>query len=130
MTKDYSTNLATAKRLVQKFGRQVTLVKLDASTPDVDKPWLQQEDPTATPAASTEVYVAAVPPSSAVALGLSTSQADLLKSVEQIFIAEPGDAPLEQHHVLVDGGVEYKIKFLEKLRPAETTLLYFIGVGR
>jgi hypothetical protein len=132
MTKDYAVNLATAKRLVRKNGRQVTLCKLDAVSADAQKPWLGAADPAAT-ASTTSLYAVAVPPSSAIALGLSAKQADLMKSVEQILICEPGETDpenIETYNTVLDNSVEYKITFVEKLKPATLTLLYFIGVSR
>ena len=132
MAKDYSKNLATAKRLVRNFGRSVTLRKLDATSTDGAKPWLGATDPAST-ASTTTLFAVAVPPSSATALGLSAKQSDLMKTVEQILICEPGETDpenIETYNTVLDGGVEYKIAFIEKLKPAEVTLLYFIGVAR
>lgn len=132
MAKDYATNLATAKRLITKFGRQVTLRKLDATSTNPSEPWLGAADPAAT-ATTVTVYAAAAPPSSLSALGFRAEQNDLLKSVSEILIAEPGEVDpekLETYNTILDNGSEYKILFIEKLRPASLTLLYFIGVAR
>lgn len=133
MAKDYSGNLATAKRLVRKFGRQVTLLQLDGAPADPSKPWEGSSDPRGTPVAQASTYAVAVSPGSTKELGLGIELPELTADVEQVLIAEPGeDDPenLENYHVVVDGGEQYKVAFVEKLKPANLTLLYFIGVSK
>ena len=129
---DYSAQIATAKRLIRLMGRQVTLELLSAGPADAAKPW---RGPAAEDlvASSVQVYAAAVPPSGAAALGLSAKSNDMVKDLEQILIAEPGeDDPenLETYHRVLEGDVVWRILFVEKLRPAEQTILYFVGIGR
>lgn len=130
--KDYSLNLATAKRLVRKFGRSIELRKLASASPSPAEPWLGVADPVAS-GTSVTLFAVPVPPSSASSLGFSASQQDLMKNLSQIFIAEVGETDpenLNEYHTVFDGGTEYKIEFVEKLKPANLTLLYFIGVAR
>jgi hypothetical protein len=64
---------------------------------------------------------------------MSTHDNDLVKRSEQIFIITPvaGEAlDYSDMTELVDGGEPYRIVGVEKLRPADVTLLYFIGVAR
>jgi hypothetical protein len=133
MTKDYTTTVATAKRLVQNFGRQITLRKLDNASSDANKPWLGATNPVTT-GIVTSVFGISVSPSSNSRLGLSAFSDDLLKSIEQIFILEVGEtAPeaLETYTTLLDSdSKEYRILSVEKLKPGGTTLLYFMGVAR
>lgn len=133
MAKDYTGNVATAKRLIKNFGRQVTLRKLSNTASDANKPWLGATDPVVS-GTSITVYGVAVPPSSATLLGFSAIPDDLLKTVSQIFILEVGESDpeaLDDYTTLVDTDTkEYGILYVEKLRPGETTILYFMGVSR
>lgn len=131
--KDYSKNLATAKRLVAKYGRQVSIVKLKQTSADPDKPWESPADARTDPEAQANVFGTPVPPSSQTSLGLKALSPELAKQVEQIFILEPGSTDpdnLESYHLLMDSSTEYKILAVEKFRPGDTTLLYFMWVGR
>jgi len=82
--------------------------------------------------AESTIYVVALPPSSASSLGLSLLSDDLIKQSKQIFIAEVGeDAPEDlgsYHRAEEADGSLWRITFVEQLRPAEQTILYFIGV--
>lgn len=132
MTKDYSGTLATARRLVNNFGRQVTFLQLASGAPgtEPDKPWRGSAAQRAAPVAQTTADAVAVPPSDGTRLGLNLSQPELLKSAEQIFIVAPPEVELDPFHLVQDGGQDYRILFIEKLRPATVTLLYFVGVAR
>jgi hypothetical protein len=133
MPKDYAPTLATAKRLVRQFGRQVTLRKLDNTSSNPSKPWLGATNP-ATTATLASVYAVAVPPIPGSELGFSAIPDDLLKSIEQMFIVEVGETTpeaLDTYTTLFDSdSKEYRIIYVEKLKPANLTLLYFIGVAR
>lgn len=130
--KDYSKNLATARRLVQKFGRQVTLVKLKQTSSDSAKPWQAPTDARSAPDVSTVVSAAAVPPSSETALGLTARAPEIAKQVEQILIMEPStsDTLVEDHNLVIDQGKEFKILDIEKLQPAGVALLYYVWIGQ
>lgn len=130
---DYVKSLATAKRLIQEAGRQVTILQLASTSAEPTQPWASPTTPRATPDASTMVYAVAVPPSSAQQLGLGVVAEDLMARVSQILICEPGtDDPdnLHLYHIVQDGGHDHKIVFAERLRPADTTLLYYLGLER
>lgn len=130
---DYEALAATARALVEANGRQVTLRKLATTPADASKPWRGATNPASPAAASATPYGVAVPPSSATSLGMSTQDNDLVKRSEQIFIITPVDGETADYSdmtELVDGSEPYRIIGVEKLRPANTTLLYFIGVAR
>jgi hypothetical protein len=131
-TKDYAPVLSLSKNLIQKFGRQITLRKLDATSNTVGKPWLGATDPVDT-GIKTTTYAICVHPDSTYFLGISGKTEDLLKSSELIFITAPSDIDsenLDKYTTLVDDLIEYKINFTEKLKPGSTTVLYYIGVSR
>lgn len=130
---DYAALAVTARGLVEANGRQVTLRKLNTTPADSNKPWRGAADPTAAPAAQATPYGVAVPPSSAVALGMSTKDSDLVKRAEQIFIITPVAGETVDYSTmteLLDGSEPYRVLGVEKLRPADVTLLYFVAVAR
>jgi hypothetical protein len=130
--KDYAPLLLLSKNLVQKFGRAITLRKLDAVSATGGKPWLGATDPVAT-GTSTSTYAIGCHPDSTYFLGISLATEDLLKTTELIFITSPGDIDpenLDKYTTVVDGSEEYKITFIEKLKPATITILYYIGVSK
>lgn len=133
MAKDYTNNLNMVKRLLRDKGRVISLISMNKSSPDLEKPWLQITDALSPEEKETIVSAVGVPPGSAAALGIKIEQEDLLKNLELIYIAEPGEDDTENlndYHLVKDEGIVYKIKFIQKLRPASLTLLYFIGVER
>lgn len=131
---DYAKLLATAKRLLQKNGKQITLSMLDDAAGATGKPWLavaNPRDPNVVD--SIQVYAVNVPLSAGASLGIKADAIfELSKNIKSFYIAEPGtDTPdnFDQYQLLTDGSQELKIEFVEKLKPADTTLLYYIGVG-
>lgn len=125
---DYTALAATALRLVKDSGRLVQFRKLNSDPVDNAKPWRGAADPTVG-GVTVDAYAVAVPPSSASALGLSTSDSDLVKRSEQILIVAPASADLAEFHEVIDGRT-WRITGVETLRPADTTLLYFVGVAQ
>lgn len=129
--KDYSGTLATARRLVQRFGREFVIVKYDTTPANGSLPWKGPTDPRAT-ATTTSVYAVVVPPSSLNELG-EIADGELFKVADLILVAEPGvDYPesLETFNEVIDGTTRYAIKVAHKLKPGDTTLLYYLGVCR
>lgn len=123
--------IATAQRLIAKHGRAVTLLQLDSTPPDPSKPWNGPPDPRATPDDTLDLIAVFVEPSSAVRLGLSAQESDLVKRSDQILIVSPGAAEdVRRFHEVIDTGESWKIEIVEILRPAEEILLAFIGVRR
>lgn len=128
---DYTAILTKVKAMLQKHGKQITLSSIDSSTADINKPWLSvanPRDPNNT--TSTTVYAIGVPLAFANSLGIHFDSIELIKSTKSVFIAEPGsDTPedLNQYQLVTDDSKESRITFVEKLKPAGLTLLYFIG---
>lgn len=130
MAKDYSGLRATAQRLVENFGRPVTFVLFEDDPADPAKPWRGAADPRSPAESEIAGSAVAVPPSSASQLGLRVDHVDFVKRSDQILIAFAETDIEEYDEVLDSDGVRYKIEGVEKLRPAETTLLFFVGVRR
>ena len=129
---DFTAAAATAKRLVDANGRTVTLQRFDQSPADVARPYEGPADPDAAPDFSLDVVASFVPLSGAASLGLSITDEELLKRTAEVCLVAPGPTQAEQFErmsQIVDGGIKKGITFVEKLRPADTTLLYFFGVS-
>jgi hypothetical protein len=83
--------------------------------------------------ATTSVAGVFVPVSQSASLGFSAEIGDLLKRYSQMVITEVGtDDPegLGKYHILSDGDQDYAVEYVERLRPADKTILYFFGVKR
>lgn len=131
---DYAAKLAKVKEKIRAKGRQITLSNIDPDSAITNKPWLaatNPRDPLNTD--STTIYAVNIPMSAAsTSLGIRSEAVELYKDTQSVYIAEPGeDTPenFDQYQLVTDGGQEFKISFIEKLKPADTTLLYYIGVA-
>lgn len=128
---DTTKAIAAAQRLLAANGRSVTLVKYDTTPADSAEPWKGPTDPRASVDVSTTTDAVFVNPTDGKRLGLSARVDDLLKTIEQLAIVSLGAAvDPAQYDELQDGGVSYKIAFVEVLRPGDDYLLGFIGVQR
>lgn len=131
---DYAKLADRARTLIQEFGRRVTFVRFSEQVQDVTKPWRGASDPRQSLAEEFETSAVFVEPSSATQLGMQTAVLDLLARSKQILIVAPGaslERELEEFQEVIDSDdSRWKVMGLEKLRPAETTLLYFVGVAR
>lgn len=129
---DYAAKLAKVKERIRAKGRQIKLSSLDPDSATPSKPWLGATDPRdPLNTDSTTIYAVNVPMSSASSLGIRAEAVELYKDTQSVFIAEPGeDTPedFDQYQIATDGSQEFKITFIEKLKPADLTLLYYIGV--
>jgi hypothetical protein len=123
---------ATANRLIVRNGRVVTFRQFNQTPNDSNKPW---RGPTNPRAGATEVTVSAafLSPTRADLLGVSRKDDELVKRTVQIALVAPGPdvtADLSVFHEIVDESSTWQIIWVELLRPAETRILYFVGVGR
>ena len=130
---DYAAKLAKVKAKIRAKGRQIMLSKIYSNSADVGRPWLAAGDSRDQMiAANATVYAVNIPMGAAGSLGLRSEVVELYKNTQSVYIAEPGeDSPedFDRYQLITDGGQEFKISFIEKLKPADTTLLYYIGVA-
>jgi hypothetical protein len=127
---DYVRLAATASRLVAANGRALSFIRLEETPTDTAKPWRGADTPRAQADSVVLGSGVAVPPSSLQSLGLSVSDDHFLKRAEQILIAV-ADEDIENYDEVIDeGSTVWKITGVEKLRPAETTILFYVGVTR
>jgi len=133
VAKDYSTTIATAQRLITKFGRSVTLVEFDTTLADSAKPWDGPADARTAPDSTLVLDAVSVQPGgSSQQLGFSVFSDDLISRLAAIFIVSPGaSADLSTYQELLDtDGVRYKIDAVEVLKPGPDVIVGFIGVSK
>ena len=122
--------VATAQRLIKANGRAVTFIRHDETLADTAKPWDGPTNARTTPDESEAMDAVFVPPASAVRLGLTTEQSDLIIRSEQIMIVSPGTVDLSRFQEVLDDGIYWKINMVELLKPGTTVLLGFVGIKR
>lgn len=127
MERDWSTMVATVRRLLDRNGRSVSIQQLGAIAADSTRPWRGAATPTV---AVTRTLKACFVPATADEFGRSIANDDMLASVQQIALMEPSDIELEKFDTILDGGSRYAIKWSWTLKPGSTILLYAFGVVR
>tara|TARA_R110000772_G_scaffold30806_10_gene76523 strand:+ start:9691 stop:10086 length:396 start_codon:yes stop_codon:yes gene_type:complete len=131
MAVDYVKLAATAKKLVTDNGRTIILVRKSEVPIDVNSPWLGNT----TTETTLEVPALQMVPASVrifglAALGESGMLDQLIARTEIIYVCFQGEVKLDQYTIVRDGSVDYSIEATQELKPANTTLLGFIGVRR
>jgi hypothetical protein len=128
---DYVELAALAKSLIDEAGRSITVIRFKQTANEPAKPWKGPGDPTAVPDASATVRAVFVGASGGPSLGISAQHKDLLARCKEVCLVDPlASFDLSTANVIVDGGVHSKIEFVDVLKPADTVVLYIIGVSR
>jgi hypothetical protein len=131
---DYVKLAGIAERLVNKSGRAVTLVRNPTTMADPMKPW-KGPDFVDGEEITLDVKAVFVTPNQVrifglSALGDSTQFVDMVAVSEQIMILFPGENDIKQFQTVRDGTVNWNITAIQILKPADTTLLAFMGTRR
>ena len=127
---DYVKIQDTCRRLIAKNGRQVTFVKY-LKTGQTNKPWRAEDVTRQVFEEEVTVDVVSAPLGFVAALGFQFAQDDLVHRASNILIAAPPEGvELDTFNGVIDETLNYKIKQLEKLRPADTTVIYGVRVVR
>jgi hypothetical protein len=128
---DYNKIVKTAERLINNSGRSITFVKFKTTLQDQNKPWRGADDPRRIPADYFDCIGTFVEPASTQTLGVSYKVDDLLKRSEKMVLVSTQEE-LSEYHEIIDSFEEerWKITGIEKLQPATTTILYFVGLSR
>jgi hypothetical protein len=127
---DYSRAVATAQRLIARYGRLVALQGVSAGPADANNPLA---GPGASPDPIQGISAAFVDPASLRALGISARMSSLFAACTQIALVAPvsGLPGFGDMKFLTDSdNSEWKINVIDTLKPGETIVLYFIGVVR
>lgn len=123
---NYQKLAGTAKRLIAATGRPITLVKLSSTPSNQDRPWNGPENPTVED--ELETIATFVPAGSG--LGKQLVDEELLKRVEQVALIAPENSILESYNLIEDDSKDWKIEWMQVLKPANQVLLHIIGVKR
>lgn len=121
---DYTSLAATAKRLIEKNGRTVTITKMSQTPADPAKPHRARN-----PAADTSVTPTAVvvPFESEQVDGSNVMVDDKMVMVAQESVS---GVDLKSFDRLTDGSDEYDIVKVKKVNPGPTSVVYMIQVRR
>ena len=117
--------IALALRLIAKHGRNVTFKVINSTPADADKPWRG----TATPPTQIGPLKAVFVPFRGFEFGSEFTDNALFKEVEQICMVAGGQGNLETTHLITDSGKDYKVEWVQRLRPGDQTVLYAFGVS-
>lgn len=117
---------ATAKRLINKNGREVSIVKLNTTPADPARPWRGPNNPRT--GGATVVAKAAFVPLGGSNLGI-TFQDAAPDSEVMLFAADDDEGNfLENFDEVIDGTARWAIGQVQVLQPADKRLLYFFLV--
>lgn len=128
MAFDYARLALKAKAQLLDKGRLVTLQKLGNNPVDDYKPWAGGNNRFVVK--EVQNVAAAFVPAAGRDLGEYSIDSELLKRVEFLVMLSPVSDDLAEMHLLVDNGVTYKIDWMQTLRPANVTLLFYAGIKK
>lgn len=129
---DYTRLAATAKRLVEKNGRTLSLYKRSRTASAPLQPWrgtVEQD-----PAGAGISVIGVVVPAAGSGFGRArTVDGTLAESFDEVAIVAAASLPdgveLEGFSNLVDDSRSWKIDGVEKLKPGDTSLLYVLRLS-
>ena len=114
-----------ALRLIAKHGRDTTFKRISPVEADPDRPWRGTE----TPSEEFGPFKAAFIPFRGFEFGSIFEDNSLFKEVELICLVAGGQADLETVHLVTDTMKDYKVEWIQRLRPGGQTILYAFGVS-
>lgn len=133
-TKDWNRPAKTAERLINKYGREVSIIRFTDTPGNPSQSW---RGPSA-PRTTVDVAVTA----KAVFVGLTDSDwgtmtisDDLKKRSEKICMISPGESTITENlatftQILDADSTRWNITGVETLEPGDKKILYMIGVKR
>lgn len=128
-TFNYAKIAGRAATLVARFGRSVTLRRLNTTPPNPAEPWVPPADPRAS-AVTLAVTAAFVHPTSLTDFGVDIRLIDWVPRAEQVALVA-GSALLNEYSELVDSDASvWRIVGVQPLKPGPTLLLQGLGVAR
>lgn len=125
---DYTPQRALAERLISAKGTSFSFWTTETPS-NPSEPWKGG----AVPGIPGTLNAVRVEPSSAVRLGISTLNEDLLKRSQHVLICAPGDGTVDpkDYNTVDIGGETHGITFVETLDPdGSGGIIYFVGAGR
>lgn len=119
---------ATAKRLIEKHGRTVSIVKHGSTDASGTKPWRGVSAPVVATVTGKAVFV----PKTFVLTSFTADVDGVSEEGEYaLFAADNDDGEnLETFNVMQDGGRDWKLLRTELIAPGDTRVLYMFQVQR
>lgn len=129
---DYNSLVTTVNSLIAEHGTTVKLYKSARVNADPLKPWKINE--AGTDPVPTVVTSGINLGKSASELGFKHLSNEQIKSIKRVFFVAPGTGPyaedFEDFNFIEIDSVKYTMSLIDKLKPANKTLLYYIGIDR
>jgi hypothetical protein len=131
VVKDYSGNVATAKRLIEKFGREIVMYQAELDDDDVAKPW---GPPVAGTVENQTTLIGCFVPVGGGGLGNQlrdiASQLNVTLT-QELLVAVASDTVgiLDVVDSISDGGRAWKIHVRQELAPGPTSILFAFGLS-
>lgn len=136
MSFNYNKLAATARRLVERFGRTVTLVKYDHDEDNLinpAKPWRGVQAPRGADATEVVQSMVFVEPSSAEKFGLKVEMSVSHSRIRMVGLLAPGPGDTNSYaefDEIIDGNLRWKIMSSNNLIPGPVPMIYFFTVER
>lgn len=123
---DHQRFLDIAVRLIAQHGREIVLQELSLVPKDPLKPWLGTSEQ---PINHTGIMGVMVPYSGN-EFGSNWNNNGVFKEVAEVILVAGQPVSLDDCKLIQDEGATYKIAWVQKLRPANLTVLYAFGIER
>ncbi len=135
MTYDYSRAARLAQRLIDRFGRTVSLVKPSSALLVPSRPWRGPDTDPDPGETITDFRSVVVTPNQVrifdlPALGDASEFENLVKFTERIYVLFPGNINVSEYTHVLDQNSRYGISATQTLTPGETSVLAYIGARR
>ena len=131
MAVNYAKLALTAKRLISENGRTIQLIRPSEIAVDPEAPW---NGGTSTEISFDVPAVQLLPNAVRIfglsALGEAGMMQGLVSVAELVYVVFQEELDLKQFTFVRDGGIDFTIEAVQMLKPANTTILGFIGVRR
>lgn len=130
----YDRAVATAYRLVLKYGRDITVVKGSETPTNAAQPWRgsDSEYTAATAGSEVETKGVFVHPASITDFGFVEVSAEMLhkRGAKVCLVAASGLVDLSEHEGVRDGTEAWRIEKVHIFKPGATTILYAFEVAQ
>lgn len=124
----YTEDIATALELIDEFGRDITVQKLDTSASEPSKPWEGQGSQTVV---DSQVARGVFVPPSGSGFGRNLISDANLQRVKQVCLIGQTEKDIEFFNAILDSdGSMWLIEFVQVLKPGDEIVMYAVGVKR
>lgn len=131
---DFNRLAATAKRLIEANGRDITFEQSDRTPSDATKPWRGVNQPNVAAGQATVTVKAAVVPSTGGRFGRTrTADGDLVQTHDEVALVAsdslPSGVDLKQYDRVVDDTRSWRIVGVQELRPATKSVIFEVRLA-